>query len=103
MTAGVGIATLGVGVGFLVDMFSTLDERNTLCPSDPCAAGTDRSRVQQLEADARRARLLGVVFSSAGGLLAVGGATMAWVVPRIDTPANTSEPNALRLEVGGMF
>lgn len=86
--SGAGIVAIGVGAAFLADMLHLLDERDALCPRDPCSAGTDRSRVRALESDARRAQTWALGLSIGGVVAATAGLVLYL--------GSRDEPTALR-------
>jgi hypothetical protein len=104
---GVGLLSLGVGVGFLVQKGSKLDERDGVCPARLDCTNDEERDLNSLTRDARSAGTLSTVGFVAGGVLLAGGIAAvvlarkakarteaAWILPAV-------APNALGL-TGGM-
>jgi len=89
VVAGAGVVALGVGAVFFGTMVGALDQRNELCPTDPCSANTDRDRVRSLESEARTAETRGLALSIGGAIAVVAGAVLYLRSP--------SDPKALRV------
>ena len=95
IAGGVGVIAAGVGVGFFLDHRSRLNERDTLCPNNPCNPDVDAARVRELEHEARRSGGLALGFSIGSVVSLVGGALLYFTAP--DARAKQS---GLRIELG---
>ncbi|MEI9937523.1 MAG: carboxypeptidase-like regulatory domain-containing protein [Pseudomonadota bacterium] len=73
---GAGIVALGVSAYFFSKMLGALDQRNDLCPHDPCPADTDPERVRSLESEARTAEAWGLGLSIGGAIAVVAGTVL---------------------------
>ena len=87
--AGAGIVGVGVGVYFFGKMVNALDQRDQLCPTDPCPSNTDRDRVRSLESQARSAEALGIGLSIAGAIAVVAGTVLY-----LRSPSDSAAPRA---------
>jgi hypothetical protein len=74
--AGAGVVALGVGAFFAVETLDALDQREAICPRDPCPANADRDRVRTLEADARTAQAWALGLSIGGAIAVVAGTVL---------------------------
>lgn len=107
--AGVGIISLGVGAGFLVQKNSKLDERKELCPTltaDDCTV-EEEVQYDSLGNDANTASTLSTVGFVAGGVLLAGGIAAIIFAPKPQARTETAwvlpvvAPGSLGLS-GGM-
>ncbi len=84
VAGGVGVLGLGVGAYFMVQRGSHLDERDGICPTGHCAAGSgdaSQRRIDALTEDARSAQTLGSVALVGGGLFLAAGVTLLLTAP----------------------
>jgi len=97
--AGAGIVALGVGAYFFSKMLGALDERDQLCPHDPCPANTDQRRVRSLESEARTAEAWGLGLSIGGALAVVAGAVLYLRSPSDREAQRAWQPRSARAGV----
>jgi len=88
---GTGVVALGVGAYFFSKMLGALDQRNELCPHDPCPENTDQRRVRSLESEARTAEAWGLGLSI-GGVIAVVAGTVLYLGSARDRAAQRVLP-----------
>ncbi|HET7538581.1 MAG TPA: carboxypeptidase-like regulatory domain-containing protein [Polyangiaceae bacterium] len=73
---GAGVVALGASAVFFGTMASALNQRDDLCPSDPCPTNVDQDRVRSLESQARTAETWGLVLSISGAVAVVTGTVL---------------------------
>jgi len=86
---GAGVVALGASAAFFGSMMSALDQRDELCPVDPCPPNADREHVRALESQARTAQTWGIALSISGAIAMVVG-----TVIYVRAPSNPAVPRA---------
>jgi hypothetical protein len=84
---GAGIVGLGVGGVFLLQKGSKLDERDGICPTGICPAGTgaeSQKRINALTDDARSAATLSTISFVGGGVLLATGIVLVITAPKTE-------------------
>ena len=81
VAGGLGIVGLGVGAVFTLQKINKIDERDSICPSEPCPTGTNE-RLAELTDDARTASTMATVSFITGGVLIAGGAALILTAPK---------------------
>jgi hypothetical protein len=78
---GAGAVGIAIGIAFELKRSSKLSDRDGICPSGvDCEPGT-RTRIQNLEQQARSAQTIGAIGLIAGGVLAAAGVTLLLTAP----------------------
>jgi len=93
---GAGIAALGVGAFFFSRMLGKLDQRDELCPRDPCPTNTDRDRVRSLEGEARSAEAWALGLSIGGAIAVVAGTVLYFRSPSDTAAVRAWRPRAAK-------
>jgi hypothetical protein len=93
---GAGVIALGVGGFFLARMLHALDQRDDLCPRDPCSTNVDRSRVRAFEGEARTAEAWGLGLAIGGAVAVVSG-----VVLYLHSPSDSARLSAWQTAANG--
>lgn len=91
LLAGVGVAALGVGGVFGIDVLTRSDSPNAACP-DPCVRGSDGATESERRYDAlKREALLANILLPVGAVATLGGAYLWFVV---GAPSNGAKPTS---------
>jgi hypothetical protein len=79
--AGAGVVGLGVGVVFLLQRSSKMDEQASICPTGKGCTPAEGRAIVDATSQARSATTIGTIGLVAGGLLAAGGVTLVFTAP----------------------
>lgn len=97
---------LGAGVFFLLQKGSQLRERDDVCPSGVCAAGTgadSQARIHALTADARSSQTVASVAFVGGGVLLAAGGTLLLAAPKAEGQRKSSGLRLLPVAEPGRY
>ncbi|MFZ5896538.1 MAG: hypothetical protein ACOY0T_36120 [Myxococcota bacterium] len=91
VTAGVGVAGLGVGSAFGLMAKSDRDRADETCSGNTCS---DKAGLDANDRAIQRATL-STIFVSAGAACLVGGAVLWFTAPKSSKPSDTAEPKGV--------
>jgi hypothetical protein len=90
-----GTVTLAASAVFAIKMLSENGEAKTLCPQDTCTSDGEKSRHDDLVADAGRDRTIAIVGAGIGGVAVLTAAYLFW------RPARSGSTRATAVRVAG--